>query len=200
MTLERLRPLSDAVVDPVVRACLRLGVGPNGVSVFSFAIAAVAAVAFARNDPLAYLVGAALVAASGLLDLVDGSLARELEVASPTGDVLDHTLDRYADIALVGGLALGVDRALIGFLAVTGVLMTSYLGTQAQAVEAGRLYAGVVGRADRIALIVLGAVVMAVAPAAVGGLSPVGWLLVLLAVVGHLTAVQRFVALWRSLE
>ncbi len=48
---------------------------------------------------------------NGWLDLVDGALARELNVASSGGDLLDHVLDRYADIGVIVGLAAGVSRA-----------------------------------------------------------------------------------------
>ncbi len=37
----------------------------------------------------------------------------------------------------------------IGVFALTGVLMASYLGTQAQAVGVGRYYGGLLGRSDR---------------------------------------------------
>lgn len=202
MTLERLRPYTDWAIAPLVAACRRVGIGPDGVSVAGFVAATAAAGAFVvgHDWTLLYLVGAVLVAISGVLDLVDGALARELTVSSPGGDVLDHTLDRYADIVLVGGLALGVDQLGLGFLAVTGVVMTSYLGTQAQAVEFGRLYAGLVGRSDRLVVIAFAAAVMAVTQSPVAGLTPIGWLLVFLAIVGHLTAVQRFVVLWRGLS
>lgn len=201
MTLERLRPLADALLAPAVRASVALGLGPNALSVIGFLLAVLAGGAFVLGSTAGwwFALAAVLVALSGVFDLLDGAVARERGVASATGDVLDHTLDRYADIVLVGGIALGIEQELLGFLAVTGVLMTSYLGTQAQAVGYGRLYAGVLGRSDRLVVIAATAVVMAVTPTTVYGLSVLGWLLVLLAVVGHLTAVQRFVALWRGL-
>ena len=43
----------------------------------------------------------------------------------------------------------------IGFGAIIGVLMLSYMGTQAQAVGAGREYAGLLGRADRLIVLML---------------------------------------------
>ena len=97
------------------------------------------------------------------------------------------------------GLAAGIGRYDLGLLAVTGVLLTSYLGTQIQAVGLGREYGGAVGRADRLALVALAAVVAALVPGRVGPLSPIGWLLAFLAVVGHLTALQRFWGAWRDL-
>lgn len=201
MTLERLRPVADALLDPVVRLSTRVGIGPNALSLIGFVFAIVAGVAFVLgpDEPYWYLVAALFVALSGVFDLLDGAVARELGVSSAAGDVLDHTLDRYADIVLVGALAVGSQELLIGFLAVTGVLMTSYLGTQAQAVEYGRLYAGALGRSDRLALVGMVAVAMFVTDLTVYGLTAVGWLLVLFAVVGHLTAIQRFSILWREL-
>ena len=197
MTLDRLRPIAERVLDPLVRTSIALGLTPDTVSVVAFVSALGAAGTFAAAGPW-YLLGAALVFASGWLDLLDGALARELGTSSSRGDLLDHVLDRYADIVLVAGLATGIGRFGLGFAAVTGVVMTSYLGTQAEAVGLDRVYGGVVGRADRLALI--GAVAV-VAPfvGPVGGLTVVGWLLVGLAVVGHATALQRFVVARRAL-
>lgn len=201
MTLERLSGVSDRVLEPLVALGLRLGIGPHALSLLAFGSALAGGIAFARGPAMVewYLLGGVLVALNGILDVLDGAIARELGVASDAGDVLDHTLDRYADIVVIGGLAIGVNQLAIGFLAITGVLMTSYLGTQAQAAGYGRLYAGLLGRADRIALIVLVALAMLLVPIAVYGLTLVGWLLLLLGVIGHLTAIQRFVVIWRGL-
>ena len=70
--------------------------------------------------------------------------------------------------------------------------MTSYLGTQAQAVGLDRVYGGLLGRADRLVLIGIVGGVAAVVTDPIEGLTVVGWLLVLFAVVGHFTALQRF--------
>jgi archaetidylinositol phosphate synthase len=141
---------------------------------------------------------------NGWLDLVDGALARERGVSSDGGDLLDHVLDRYADIAMLIGLAAGSNAYALGFAAVTGVLMTSYLGTQIQAIGLGREYGGLVGRADRLALIGITGVLAAVTtlptvPTQYLGLSVVGWLLLFFAIVGHLTAIQRFYYAWSDL-
>lgn len=73
----------------------------------------------------------------------------------------------------------------------TGVLLTSYLGTQAQAVGLDRVYGGLLGRADRLALIGIVTGLAAFVRPEIVDLGPVGWLLVVFAVVGHLTAFQR---------
>jgi archaetidylinositol phosphate synthase len=200
MTLDRLRPLASRALGPFVGAADAVGLTPNGVSVIAFGVAVAAGGAFYLATSLAYVVGAVCVFLNGWLDLVDGALAREQGVASDAGDFLDHVLDRYADIVIIAGLAAGVGRYGLGFAAVTGVVMTSYLGTQIQAVGLGRAYGGLVGRADRLALMGLTAVVAAAVPGPlVSGLSAVALLLAFFAVVGHLTALQRFWGAWSDL-
>ncbi|EMA23444.1 CDP-alcohol phosphatidyltransferase family protein [Haloarcula argentinensis] len=202
MTLDKFRPLADRALGPFVSAAKVAGLSPNGVSVIAFllALGAGGVYAVAAQDPLLYLGGAVLVFLNGWLDLVDGALARELNVASSGGDLLDHVLDRYADIGIIVGLAAGVSQWELGIAAVTGVLMTSYLGTQAQAVGLDRVYGGLLGRADRLALVGVVTGVAAFVPNALAGLTLVGWLLVVFAVVGHVTAAQRFYHAMGALE
>ncbi len=200
MTLDRFRSVADRLLEPWVAAAARLGLSPDQVSVLAFVAAVLAAVAFAVAEPAFYIAGALLVLLNGWFDLVDGALAREQEIASDGGDLLDHVLDRYADIAVIAGFTAGIDAYALGFLAVTGVLMTSYLGTQIQAVGIGREYGGILGRADRLALMgIVGVVAAAYSGPLVGEFGVVALLLVLFAVVGHLTALQRFLGAWRDL-
>ncbi|MGQ3329399.1 MULTISPECIES: CDP-alcohol phosphatidyltransferase family protein [Halorubrum] len=200
MTLDQYRSVADRLLGPWVRAAARLGLSPDQVSVIAFGVAIAAAGAFAVGEPVFYLAGAVCVLLNGWLDLVDGALARHLEISSDGGDLLDHVLDRYADIAVIAGFTVGVDAYALGFAAVTGVLMTSYMGTQIQAVGIGREYGGLLGRADRLALMGIVGVVAAVYSAPiVAGLTVVGLLLALFAAVGHLTAVQRFLGAWSDL-
>ncbi|KDE60307.1 CDP-diacylglycerol--glycerol-3-phosphate 3-phosphatidyltransferase [Halostagnicola sp. A56] len=204
MTLDQFRPYISKFLDPFVKGFDRIGMTPNGVSVLAFGMAIAAAVAFAlggRGDPIWFVAAAFLVFVNGWLDIIDGALAREQDVASAGGDLLDHVLDRYADIVVIAGLAAGIEDYVLGFLAVTGVVMTSYLGTQAQAVGLDRVYGGLVGRADRLAIIgAVGFLAYPLADVTPGGLTVVGWLLVFLGVVGHLTALQRFYYSWSALD
>ncbi|QDX41351.1 CDP-alcohol phosphatidyltransferase family protein [Salarchaeum sp. JOR-1] len=202
MTLDQYRSLASRILRPFVRLSVRLNFTPDGISVAAFALAVLAAGAFYRAGPGPdwwYGVGAVLVLLNGLLDLLDGAVARELDTDSPAGDLLDHVLDRYADIVILAGLAAGIGQYALGFAAVTGVLMTSYLGTQTEAVGLERQYGGLLGRADRLALVCLTGGISVVVPV-VANVSVVAWLLGLFALVGHLTALQRFRGAWRDLR
>ena len=132
---------------------------------------------------------------------MDGAVAREMKCQSKRGDFLDHAVDRYADIFIITGIfASGMVPWQIGVLALTGVLMASYLGTQAQAVGVGRYYGGLLGRADRLVLIMLVGIIDLIAPMTFYWLSWFGWLLLFFGIFGHITAFQRFAYVWAKVE
>ena len=151
-----------------------------------------------------------MVIVSGYFDALDGKVAKLSGKAGPKGDYLDHVFDRYADVFMIGGVAFcgyWCDPYL-GMLALVGVLLTSYMGTQAQAIGAPRLYAGLLGRADRVVLSTLFPIIQFVSIACfdltyidIAGFQ-ISWLEIMMlwfAVVGNATAIQRAIITWRNL-
>jgi archaetidylinositol phosphate synthase len=198
MTLDRLRPHTKRLFAPIVSLAIRLGLTPNICTVISLLGACGAAVAFYYGE---ILLGVLMVAANAVFDAIDGAIAREQRTESPKGDFLDHVIDRYADILIITGIAAGGFASWpIGIFALTGVLMSSYLGTQAQAVGAGRFYGGVLGRADRLVLLMIAGVLDLIFPTPILGIPYLGWLMVIFGVFGHITAFQRFMHVWRKIE
>lgn len=206
MSLESLRPKIQWILTPVAKFFSKLPFSPNFWTVLSLICALAAGVAFAFGLPLA---GVVFVILNACLDVLDGALARYTGVASPIGDYLDHVFDRYADTFIVVGiLAYGVRvwecpvaPWIIGIFAITGVLLSSYMGTQAQAVGMKRNYGGVLGRADRLILLIVLGVAEFIFPANIlFGLTFLGWLLVIYGLLGHITAIQRFVMGVRELS
>lgn len=135
---------------------------------------------------------------NGLFDAIDGKIAKITKTASKKGDFLDHALDRYADVCIVSGLAMSVwCDVRIGFFAIIGMLLTSYMGTQAQAVGYKRVYSGLLGRADRLALLMISPILQHIL-LRMNIMLPLQftlleWVMIYLAIVGNLTAVQRFI-------
>ena len=198
MTLDQFRPHVKVYFDPLVRCAIRWKITPNLLTIAALLASLVAGILFF----LQMTVWAVLaVAANAFFDAMDGAVARETKSQSLRGDFLDHAVDRYADIFIITGIfASGLVPWPIGVLALTGVLMSSYLGTQAQAVGVGRYYGGVLGRADRLVLIMVVGIVFILYPATIYGLNLLGWLLLLFGVFGHVTAFQRFAYVWLKLE
>ena len=198
MTLDQFRPQVQGIIQPVVNLMRKIGVTPNGLSLASFFVSALAGIAFYAGG---VVLGVVMVALNAVFDALDGALALDLGIAGRRGGFLDHVIDRYADIFIITGIfAGGAASWPIGVFALTGVLMSSYLGTQAQAVGVGRFYGGILGRADRLVLIIIAGVLTILIPGEIYGLNYLGWLLVIFGILGHYTALQRFAHVWRQIE
>ena len=202
MTFNYLRPFASKFIDPIAKAFAKAGISPNTVSIMSLIFAAMAGVFFyyANGYQKIVLIAGLFVFLNSFFDAMDGAMARYLKIASAKGDFLDHVIDRYSDVFIICGIFLGghVDWK-IGVVAIVGVLLTSYLGTQAQALNIGRYYGGVMGRADRLILIMLASIIYFVYPVCVSGFSALGWVMVAIAVGSHITALQRIIHIWKSL-
>lgn len=153
------------------------------------------------------LLAAVMVSLNGLLDALDGKVARLVAKESKRGDFVDHVIDRYADVFILAGIALSPHcPVFVGLFAVIGVMLASYMGTQAQALGLRREYRGILGRADRLALMIVVPIVQYVLMSADAGFatdllgySLVGWMMVYFGVAGNVTAVQRAHMIWKSL-
>ena len=150
------RDFGTKILTPLAK---RIPLGPMGISFLSLLTAIGAGYSFYTADlenTNWLLIGALMVFLTAILDALDGMVARMREISSRRGDLIDHTLDRVADVIIVGGIALGpLVEITVGFAAIIGILMLSYMGTQAQAVGAGREYAGLLGRADRLVVLIM---------------------------------------------
>lgn len=126
-------------------------INPNYVSILGLVVAGIAGYLFYIDW---ILVAGLFVLLNGFLDMLDGEIAKKYKTSSKLGDFIDHTFDRLSDVLILSGIAMNYTvPVLIGFSLVIITLLVSYLGTQAHALTGKRLYAGIVGRSDRLILI-----------------------------------------------
>ena len=209
MVLDSHRNKVDFIMDPAARG-LR-NVHPNYISFMAIILAGLAGIMlyYSFDQWVLLPISAVVVLVSGFLDGLDGKVARLAGLADRRGDFLDHVLDRYADMLMIGGVAVSAwCSPYLGMMALIGVLLTSYMGTQAQAVGAKRMYAGLLGRADRIVLSFAAPLVQMVM--VLLGHTEVGLfgyeinafevMMLWFALVGNLTAVQRAVSTYNWLR
>jgi archaetidylinositol phosphate synthase len=201
MVLDKKRESVDPILSRVATCFIRIN--PDVLTWLALVFSIISAVFFYFSSPKLelgnyYLFFAAFfVFLNGLFDAVDGKVAKMTDKASLRGDFLDHALDRYADIFIIGAIALSTwVRPSIGLLALVGVLLTSYMGTQAQAIGCKRDYSGFLGRADRLVLLMVFPIVQHIGlrfhldlPF---GTTILEWVLIYFAVMGNITAIQRF--------
>jgi len=217
MAINSLRPyFAEKIVDPIAKIFIKIGISPNTLSIVSFIFSILAGVFyyiagdsyFELTAPYYFLLVAAVcVLINSGLDALDGAVARLRGIAGKKGDFLDHVIDRYADVFIVSGIIFGgFCPWWIGIIALAGVLLTSYLGTQAQAMDIGRYYGGIMGRADRLVIILIasfadfGYIALNDIPAAYWGFSFLGWAMIIIAIGSHITAFQRIYHIWKALD
>lgn len=216
MVLDGQRSRVDFALAPVAKKLIN--VNPNTISWIGLILAILCGVVFyisgAKDREWLLVVGAILVIVSGYFDALDGKIAKLAGKCSSKGDYLDHVFDRYADVFMIGGIAFCGYwcNPYLGMLALVGVLLTSYMGTQAQAIGAPRLYSGLLGRADRVVLSTLFPLIQVIMGALGYGSFAfdiasmhfdVNWLEIMMlwfAVVGNLTAIQRAIITWKNLS
>lgn len=202
MVLDSYRPITDRILK---RIAMRLkGVNPDVFSWLALIFAVLTGYAFYTGKESLLLLASLFVGISGFCDAMDGALARVSKLASKKGDFLDHVLDRYADIFIVGGLMFSpwVEDTL-GFFAIIGVILLSYMGTQAHALIGKRDYSGYLGRATRLLILILAPLVhyflLRVGIVEIFSFTFLEWVMIGFAIVGNITALQRAYKTWRQL-
>lgn len=197
MKLRRLTLLPEPLkkgflelIDPAADGLIRAGLTPNIITTLSIVVLLASGAAFA----LGWLrVGSALLLFSGLLDLLDGKVARRGKMSSRFGAFYDSSMDRLGEGALFTGIAIFYMRSAmvsagermpvlalgLCFAALTGGFLVSYARARAEGlgIEAT---VGMAQRAERIILLA--------APTLFFGAGPDGWLLLIL--LGMLTAIS----------
>lgn len=209
LVLDSYRKAADRVLMPIARR-LR-NVSPNLLSWISLIAAGLVGLllflAGYIDHRIALYAALVLLILSSLLDALDGKVARLRGADSVRGDFVDHVFDRYADVLILAGIFFSIySREWIALFGLLGVLLTSYMGTQAQALGVGRIYGGTLGRADRLVILVVVIALHAVLdPGATAfgygvlSFTMMEYALLLFGILGNITALQRALAIWRRL-
>lgn len=158
---------------PVGSAVGRSRVSPNAITLVGLAVQVLVALAIIDGRLLA----AGLIAiVAGLVDALDGAVAKAVNKTSRFGALLDSTVDRLVDalffvpVAWLYGVAPdtgGRDQPVVAALALTA-LVASFLVSYVKARAEGLGYecrVGIVERAERVVLMIIGLVFNAILPA-----------------------------------
>lgn len=187
------------LVDPVADRLVRWRVHPNTITVASVVVLFGSGVAFGVGFPR---MGAFWLLISGILDILDGNVARRSGMASNFGAFFDSTLDRLGEAALFSGIAIyfvttaGQRWPILGLgvslLALSGSFLVSYARARAEGLGLD-CKVGIAQRPERI--VGLGV------PTLLFGAGSSGWLLLALmlalAIANTITVIQRVAHVYR---
>ncbi|HZF68699.1 MAG TPA: CDP-alcohol phosphatidyltransferase family protein [Gemmatirosa sp.] len=192
------------LIDPLVAWLVRLRVSPNVITTVGTLTYVIGGVIYATGH---IRIAGWWLSLTAVFDVLDGKVARATGRATIFGAFYDSTLDRLADGAVLGGLAVffarnsvldgvppwaGTPMVVVTLLGIVGAFLTSY--TRARAESLGiDAKVGLMQRPERVVLLA--------APQALFGLALEGYVLMLivtlLMVTSWITAVQRMVYVYR---
>jgi CDP-diacylglycerol--glycerol-3-phosphate 3-phosphatidyltransferase len=169
------------VLDPLVHLLVRIGVRPIALTWAGLVLSAAAGVAVLAGESR---VAALLLALGGVCDTLDGPVARASRRQTPFGAFIDSTIDRYSEVVVFIALAWrfrGSATLVAVLLAITGSLLVSYTRARAEGLgEECRV--GLLERPERLVLLIAALLV---------GWAAVAGVLWVLAVLTHVTTLQR---------
>lgn len=186
----RFRVEVERAIRPIGELLRRTKMTPDHFTGIGLLVAIGAAFAIGLGElPL----GLFLVVLAALPDLLDGALAKASNSASQRGAFFDSVIDRITDAVLLGGVAWyltterGGHAALLPF-AVMGVsLLISYERAKAESLGL-QAKGGLMERAERIILLCFGLLF--------GSL--LYWVMWVMLILTSVTAIQRFLKVWRQ--
>ena len=191
-----LRPPMTRLITPLSRALLKIGVTANSITVFG-ALGTIAAslLLFTTGHLFA---GTTVITFFVLTDLLDGTLARMSPQGSSTwGALLDSTLDRVGDAAVLGSLIYWLMKShdhLVGvaFIALVAGSLISYIKARAESLDI-ECNGGIAERTERLIILL---VATGFAGLGVPYVLTIGiWLLTVLSLV---TVAQRLAIVYRA--
>ena len=190
-------PVTRAIT-PLCRIALRIGLTPNLVTVLGTIGVATSALIFYPNGNLFW--GTLVICFFALTDLFDGTMAR-LSNTGPSrwGALLDATMDRISDAAIITGLLLytiksdelSTESILLAISLVSGFLV-SYIKAKAESLDI-ECEGGFAERTERLIIVLV--------TAGLAGLNVPNALLIGLALLSFasvITVAQRLVIVFRS--
>jgi CDP-diacylglycerol--glycerol-3-phosphate 3-phosphatidyltransferase len=190
--LHKFKSNFEKIIAPICYVFRRWNISPNWITFLGLLLILSASVAFALR---AFYWAVILCAIGGILDGVDGKIARDMSRTTLWGGFLDSTFDRFSEI----GIGLGIlysyistplfsKAAFLVFLAITGSLMTSYIRARGQGIGCDPKK-GLLQRPERGIVLAIGALVSHKALLFCVGLVAIG---------SYFTVMERIIFIWKN--
>jgi phosphatidylglycerophosphate synthase len=147
-----LKPKFQNLLRPIMRGLARAGLTPNIVTIAAIvgSILVGAAVSQAASRPALLLLLPIWLFLRMALNAIDGMMARELNMSTQIGAVLNELGDAMSDLGLYLPLAFVYEPATWPVIVFSiGAVLTEFSGVLGRALGASRHYEGPMGKSDR---------------------------------------------------
>jgi len=151
MVTARAKNKIESVITPIAA---RLPISPNLLTLLAVLIMAIGAWAVLQNN---LAIAAALIIASGFIDVLDGTVAKAQRRATAFGAFLDRVGDRVSDAMIFGSIILaGFVQLWLGLAVLVLVLLGSYASACLEAFSKTRIGEAFSMRVVRLLLLAAG--------------------------------------------
>lgn len=132
------------------------GVSPDSLTAIGFFFSIVAGFLFAFRPSQPYLAALAIIA-SGIMDILDGAVARATGKVSLSGSLADSTLDRVSEIVIFSGIIFAGYSvpSFIILLTLSFSLMVSYVRSKGEALAITMSGVGLAERPERLLILIV---------------------------------------------
>jgi CDP-diacylglycerol--glycerol-3-phosphate 3-phosphatidyltransferase len=160
MIQNRFRGQVTALISPIAKAMLNMGLTPNAITTIGALGGSISAIYFFSSGD--FFIGTLVVSAFVLSDLFDGTMARLSNTGSTRwGALIDSTLDRVMDSAILIGVLLYAQHqelSLTGYLAVVALViggLIPYIRAKAESLGI-ECSVGIAERTERLIVVLVG--------------------------------------------
>ena len=191
MLATRYKQVFNRVLEPVAAALARFGISPNALTLTCPVLASVVCLVFVRTGTV--LPFCVAIAAVGCLDALDGAVARASGRVTRLGAYLDAMADRYVEAIVVLSVAQVTGYWVLSMIVLAGALLVSYAKARAamEVAISNLKWPDLMERLERDVLFIVGFLLSATVPWKPLGRDLFWWTLLLLAVLIHITVLQR---------
>ncbi len=176
-----------------VRLLSKTRITPNIISWFGFLLALAATTLIINENTFT---AGFVVLVAGFFDILDGGLARLTNRVTLFGGILDSTLDRFSEAAiLIGMMVLFIQRQSTSGILLAGIalltsLMVSYIKARAEAAGL-ECKVGIFTRTERVIILALGLLLSQINYA-------LSISLIIIALFSTISIIQRLIFVWRQ--
>ena len=116
------RKYVEPIIESVANAFINRNISANKVTVLAFVLGISSGIWMLLGQPL---IATAVLWISGLLDAVDGAIARKTGTSSSWGALMDITFDRIVELSVIISLAVLYPQARLVLIMLTGSIIIS---------------------------------------------------------------------------
>jgi archaetidylinositol phosphate synthase len=187
--LNRLRRAVEPYINRLGFAAAQTGLPADAWTIIGLTFAALSALSYSQLYFGGFL-GGFLLLVSGIIDVIDGSVARITRTMSLKGAFLDSTLDRMAEVLVFTGIiSSGIGNPTVILLSLSFSLLVSYVRAKGESLQVKVSGIGLGERAERILVLAI---------LSLGGYTYYGVVVVL--ILAFITFIHRLIRVVKALS